>query len=466
MLVYCNKITNRLQYIVSFIAGQISAEPWELTDDKNKFINAPGPKINYSEERSAKDEFFLRPVSLLFESNIAPQKIDIFSWNDHPAFFKTDGDLSFDIFSACFYLITRYEEYLPHKKDMYGRYAHENSLAFKEGFLKLPLVDIWLQDFTEKIKSKFSSFYSSHREFNFVPTYDIDEMFCYLHKPRWKNIAGNIRSVLRKDGWEIKERKAVLKGSLQDPYDSFDWLKTFHTEHHYLQGFVFILVAEKNGQYDKNISPASKAFKEKITWLFDNSAKLGSEWKPDLNAGLHPSWQSGDNPALIKKELDILQYKIGLESHGSRQHYIRFTLPQTYRNLIAAGIWDDHSMGYGSINGFRASVSSAFYWYDLGEDKKTDLKIHPFCFMDANSFYEQKNTPQEALEEMMEFFKVIQSVNGTMITIWHNTFLGSHRKFAGWREVYEEFVRDIYFKISYVNYQVDNEGMDKRHFPG
>ena len=73
------------------------------------------------------------------------------------AFFKSEGDYPFDIFSAVFYLLSRYEEYLPHKKDMYGRYAHENSLAFKEGFLNLPLINIWLEDFKNVLKKKFPS---------------------------------------------------------------------------------------------------------------------------------------------------------------------------------------------------------------------------------------------------------------------------------------------------------------------
>ena len=121
-------------------------------------------------------------------------------------------------------------------------------------------------------------------------------------------------------------------------------------------------------------------------------------------------------------------------------------------------------MGYGSINGFRASVASSFYWYDLEKEEKTDLQLHPFCFMDANSFFEQNFTPQQALEEMLQYFNVVKLLNGQMITIWHNTFLGTHKRFAGWREVYEEFLRKIYYEIPFVNNQVDNEGMDRQHF--
>ena len=152
--------------------------------------------------------------------------------------------------------------------------------------------------------------------------------------------------------------------------------------------------------------------------------------------GIHPSWQSGDEHSLLGKEIKILEGISGKTVTTSRQHFIRFTLPDTFRRLLAAGIKEDYSMGYGSINGFRASVASPFFWYDLEKEEQTDLLLHPFCYMEANSFYEQKVSSQEALEEMLHYLNEVKKVNGTLITLWHNTFLGTDPFFAGWREVY------------------------------
>lgn len=99
-------------------------------------------------------------------------------------------------------------------------------------------------------------------------------------------------------------------------------------------------------------------------------------------------------------------------------------------------------MGYGSINGFRASVASSFYWYDLEKEERTDLRIFPFCFMDANAYYEQRYTAAQAMTELMHYYHLIHKVNGLMITVWHNTFLGSDPQFAGWKEVYEIFLKE------------------------
>ena len=107
------------------------------------------------------------------------------------------------------------------------------------------------------------------------------------------------------------------------------------------------------------------------------------------------------------------------------------------------GIVHEYSMGYGSINGFRASFTDAYFWFDIKEDKQSALLIHPFCFMDANSFYEQNMSPEKAFEELMHYYMAVKSVNGRLITIWHNSFLGSSGEFKGWKEVYEKFVKTI-----------------------
>ena len=100
-------------------------------------------------------------------------------------------------------------------------------------------------------------------------------------------------------------------------------------------------------------------------------------------------------------------------------------------------------MGYGTINGFRASITTAFFWYDLEKEEKSNLLIHPFCFMDANSFYEQKFSTGQTLEELISFYKAVKGVNGTLITVWHNPFLGTDNLYQGWREVYFKFLNKV-----------------------
>lgn len=435
MILFANKITPRLRYITDFIGSEIFGQPFLLITDPDEYKSASGPRINYSDHETEGDELHLFPHPLLFEEGINHHETACFEPPDSAqgtkVFFKTGGDYPFDIFAASFYLLSRYEEYLPHAKDIYGRFAHESSLAFKENFLQLPLVNIWLNEFAAKMKQRFPSLSIKQNSFRFLPTYDIDEGYCYRYKD-WKRSTGGALRDLVKGNWNLYHlRRKVLKGKIADPFDSYDWIHDLHSSHS-IKPIYFFLVAEKNGIYDKNILPAEPAMQ---TIIKEHAAKY--------KLGLHPSWQSGNQDSILKKEKETLEEISKTKVNTSRQHYIRFTLPHTFRDLIEAGILEDFSMGYGSINGFRASVTSAYYWYDLEKEESTQLLLHPFCFMEANSFFEQRMNAMQALEEMRRYYHEVKKVNGEMIAIWHNTFLGTAEKFSGWREVYAEFFKEV-----------------------
>lgn len=430
MIVYATNITPRLKYILDFISSEIADRNFILTNSKDEFQNFQGARINYSAEPITANECWIKPHGLLEENNIHEQIIDCFDWNNCKIFFKTESNFPFDIFAASFFLLSRYEEYLPYEKDMYGRYAHENSLAYQGRFLDIPLINQWIQLFKKVLEQQFPSFVAKNAVFRFQPTYDIDEAFSYKHKSWLRNVGGAAKDLLQGKWKKFVQRSKALQKKIIDPYDSYSWMDALHQQYGLTPNYFF-LVPERNGKYDKNILPSHKAMRELIR---QQAAKY--------TIGIHPSWQSGDDHSLLGIEIKTLQVLTGKSITTSRQHFIRFTLPDTYRRLIAAGIKEDYSMGYGSINGFRASVASSFYWYDLQKEEQTDLLLHPFCYMDANSFYEQKYLSQQALEEMLHYLNEVKKVNGQFITLWHNTFLGTDYLFEGWREVYEQFVNE------------------------
>lgn len=439
LLIYSHTETPRLQYIVDFISKELFDEPMVITTDKESFIQSGAPRLNYSDTDFSEKEFFLKATPLLFETDIKPQPAECFELNYQKAFFQTRGDYPFDILAASFYLITRYEEYLPHEKDMYGRYAHTNSLAYKEGFLRTPLVNVWLQDFKKALLFKFPSLQFKRKQFKFIPSYDIDIAYSYRQKGLLRNTGGFARDISKGEWAKVKERWKVLRGKQKDPFDSYEWLDALHL-YCKVKPIYFFLVAHQQKGYDKNLPTSSKKFMELIEYY---------SWVYKL--GLHPSWQSSEwaTTQILKEEKEWLEVIIDRETSYSRQHYIKFDMPHTFRRLIECGLLKDYSMGYGSINGFRASVASSFKWFDLGKNETTDLTLFPFCFMDANSFYEQQYTPHQAYEEMVYYYNTVKKLNGLLVTIWHNHFLGTDKQFEGWSKIYELFMTENVYWDAY-----------------
>ena len=436
MLLYSQHNSPRLSYIAGLTGKEIFNEPIRLTTDKNLFIAGNGPKINYSDARITEEEFFLPPHPLLFETGIREQEINCFSFQEQVVFFKSNGDYPFDIFAAGFYLLSRYEEWLPHEPDHYGRFSYRSSLAFRENFLEVPLINYWLEQFKKSLLEKFPSLLFRIKDFKFIPSYDIDIAYSYKHKGFKRNCGGFARSFLKGEWSSLVDRWDVLFRKKKDPFDVYEWLDSLHL-YCRTRAYYFFLLAGKQKGVDKNISPEKDEMKSLIAYHANG-----------YTVGIHPSWQSGDDEQVLRKEIDCLRNISGKPVRYSRQHYIRMSMPETYRKLINAGIERDFSMGYGGANGFRASIASSFYWYDLEEEKQTELRLFPFCFMDANSFYEHQQTPGDAFSELMGYYRKIKRVNGLMITIWHNHFFGTDPLFSGWKEVYEVFLKEeIYWDM-------------------
>lgn len=422
MLIYTPHTTTRIEYIFQYFKEKLFTTV-DVTNDVELFKAYKNEKLNYSQKRICNDEFYLQPTGLLTQQTITKQSIECFEWKQSTAFFKTEDDLGFDIFSAIFYLISRFEEYVEYEPDEYGRYAHWNSLAWKERFLNKPVVDIWINEFRNELSNRFPDINYQLSSFNFLPTYDIDIAWRFKNKGFWRNLAAAVSKPST-----ILQRLKVVSGKAKDPFDCYDWLHQFHNING-LKPIYFFLVAKEKGELDKNCSPKKKALQQLI-----------QQRKQMADVGLHPSVLSNTAKELLPNEKNTLQQIINSTITKSRHHYLKFYLPHTYREVIGAGITDEYSMGYGTVNGFRASTSHSFLWYDLEKEDTTSLRIHPFAFMEANSFYELHQTPSQALEELKQLYSEVKNVSGTFVTIFHNQFLGTDDMFKGWREMYEEFI--------------------------
>ncbi len=424
LLIYTETLGPRLEYILKFIFDEVLACEYELTTDLENVKKHKGACINYSNKK-IENTVRIVPHALLSESVLTKQEIECFLWHERKAFFKTSNEeVSFDIFSATFYLVSRYEEYVIKDKDEFHRFPHEKSFAFKEGFLTIPLVDIWLIELKNILLAHSPKLVCKQKEFKFIPTYDIDIAYSYKHKGLLRNAGGAIRDISKGDFASLKNRKNVLLNKAEDPFDSFKILDQLHEQFNLSPIYFFLLGS--GGKLDKNLPVGNKQFQLLIQ---DISTKYP--------IGIHPSFRSNDKVDELPLEINRLQKISSKEINKSRQHYIRFTLPETFQNLIEQGIKEEYSMGYGSINGFRASTANPFFWFDLENNKVTDLKVFPFCFMECNSFFEQKQNIEETKKEIAHYIGEVKNVKGSFISIWHNFSLGSEPLWKGWLELYK-----------------------------
>ena len=429
LLVYTHKITHRNKYIFNLLFKDILGIDFKLTPDREEFKLYEGAKLSYTNSPIG-DELFFVSRNLLFETGITEQNISVLEFNNNKVFFAT-GKASvfpFDIFAASFYLVSRYEEYLPHIRDEHDRFDAKDSLAFMNGFLQKPMINIWTGWMKKILIQKFPELVFPEKKYEFISTIDIDNAYAYREKGLARTVGGYLKSLSTFNIPELAERTQVLLGNEKDPYDTYDFqldiLKKFK-----FKSIYFFLLGDY-GVNDKNLPIESKKFQSLIKMLGDYA-----------DIGIHPSYGSNKSKEQLKKEVSRLSKVLHRDITKSRQHFLKLTLPETYRNLIDLDIIDDYTMGFATQVGFRASICSTFNFYDLDNEVETKLRIHPFVIMEGTLKYHLNVHPEDALQKIKPLIDEVRAVNGVFISLWHNDTINNQNIWQGWQKAYEEMVK-------------------------
>ena len=410
--IYSPLISPRLQYVLRVIFRDHLRVPFLLSADRAEWEGAPGPKIHYTDEVRS-DSLGIPPSGFLAGLPVDPMRGAVPLDDSRVDLSSPGGAWPFDLFVAIFWLLARVEEY-GDVYDQMGRFSPEGSWAARNGWLDRPLVDEWIQ-----LLGKAPA------GFRFSPTYDIDQPWCYLHK-------NPLKALLRGGALTLAGRRA-------DPFDNFHWLDWVHEslEEKMEAPVYFFPLAARQTRFDKNPSPGNGAYQQLI-----------EEHSRRYPVGIHPSYYTADKPELLGEETALLSRITGLPVTVSRYHYIRFRLPEGYRRLLEAGIRADYSMGYGERNGFRASYSRPFPWYDLEKETETALQVVPFCWMDATAHRDglaggDATAQGGALSDLAGYVQRLRACGGRLTTIWHNSSLGEVPRWIGWRNVYLDFLNGL-----------------------
>ncbi len=431
LLIYTPVITSRCEYVFKLILKEELGIKYEVTTDLKIFEEYEQEKINYSFKRN-NNELYIQSSSLLFEQGIKQTDISIKKKFRTTVLFINDSscDLGFDIFSAVFYMLSRYEEYLPFTPDKYGRYRSSDSLAYRNKFLQQPVVNNWINIFKNILSKRFSSLQLKVSSFNYIITYDIDVAYAFKGRNISRLIGSTIADIAQLKFKNIFNRICSLCNIQKEPWDVYDLLNEKIVKNK-IHSIFFFLLADYS-KYDKNITHTHSLMKALV-----NKISAFSE------IGIHPSFKSSAIPKTIlmeKKRLEKLSEK---NIYKSRQHFLKFILPDTYNHLIEAGITEEYSMGFADIPGFRAGTCKSFYFYDLKNEKSTNLKIFPITVMEGSFINYLQMHPTEALSYIFKLIEEVRIVNGTFISIWHNHTLSETNMYKGWRNVHDKMIERI-----------------------
>jgi hypothetical protein len=420
--IYCTEVTPRLRYISAFVFTEI------LNIDTVEFITTPdftAPLRICYHTTSEEGAFHIVPFGLLSEKGLRLQPLQSMEFEEECIFFPVgNGDLPFDFLSAAFFLLSRYEEYLPGLRDEHQRFPAAYSTAMHMGFLHRPYIDVWAGKIAQRLSTMFNLSIGYRGRYNAQISIDVD--FPFAFKGRSKKALGLrlVKDVVKWRSELARERIKYLKTG-QDPYDTFA-----HIDQRAITKnlpLTYFCQTGNNGKYDHNLLPSNPAYTQLIRHIGEQH-----------NIGLHPSYQSVDRPGLLLEERERLESVLQHKVFAARQHYIRVKTPDYYRHLLEIGITDDYSMGYVQQVGFRASTARSFLFYDLEKENVTSLRLHPFISMDSVFIYHLQTGSDKALQISRLLIEEAKKVEGTAHTVFHNPVLSDCFEWQGWSGYFDQ----------------------------
>jgi hypothetical protein len=376
------------------------------------------------------NELFVRSHTLLFEQGLSDIEIKVQQWDNTKAFFSTGerSDLPFDIFAASFYLLSRYEEYLPHVKDDYGRYMAKESLAYKNKFLNQPVVDIWAYKLKALLKERFPEFNFPKRSYSVKPVIDVPMAFYFKRKGLLRTLGGTLNDMLRLRLRQLYERYLVILGFKRDPYDTFKWIITKQKQNDFR--FLVLFLIGDYSTYDKNINSSKKEFVSLIKSVADY-----------CDVGLKASYFALEDIAILKKEKRKMEAIINTELNAVRNSFSKLNLPTSYRNLIELDIFNDYSMGYVDTLGFRAGTCTPFQFYDLDYEVQTPLQINPYCLLDFGLL--KYASQLDKSEHLQKLINEVKAVNGTFVPVFHNYSFSDMERWEGFKSLFTSILNSV-----------------------
>ena len=429
LLIYTPEITIRLRYVAQQFFSRILGLKFALTTDRSAFLTYSGPKLAYAKQ-SLGVGLWMKSHDLLFDGGIEDYPIGVVEWSGIPCFFQTaeHEPIACDLLAASFYLLTRYEEYLPHVSDEHGRFPAAQSLGARHGFLTLPVVDLWAQRLLGLLTEQFGDLKAQKNVYHYCSMLNVSASHEFLYRGFLRQISGVLMDIL---GFKLRRlgyRALVGMGIKRDPYDLYEEVLKAHKKLGQVPKVFFQL--DQYGPFDKNVSPYNRHFQHLIKSVGDYA-----------QIALAASYASFDDPELLLEEKKVLSDIVHRPIDSCKTRYNRLNIPLTYRDMVDAGFTQDYSMGYTHDLGFRAGTCTPFYFYDLYLEMQQPIMVYPFAVQDYALLKEK--SVADALRKMQAMYDQVHQLGGWMGVIFSMELLGSPHKYD-WKKLYVAQLKAFY----------------------
>jgi uncharacterized protein DUF7033 len=333
-----------------------------------------------------------------------------------------------DVLGSAFFMLTRYEEMAVGERDAYGRFPASASLAEREGFVRVAIVDAYVELLWGALRRLWPGLERRPRSFRLALTHDVDDPLASMGRtPRRlaRQLAAD--ALVRRDpalaAQRVRSWTAVRRGDFRlDPYNTFDFLMGVSERHGIAGAFYFLATEEasaRNGPYTLE-HPWVRSL---IATIHRRGHEIG------YHAGFD-TYRNAERTGEEFRRLRAAAREIGVSQSqwGGRQHYLRWENPSTWENWERAGLDYDSTVGFADRIGFRLGTSHEFQVFHLRRRQPLRLRERPLLVMDRTLFDYMRLSPQDAEQAVLEVARECRRAGGTLTLLWHNSTLPTARQ--------------------------------------
>ncbi|MBC3765015.1 hypothetical protein [Neptunicella marina] len=180
---------------------------------------------------------------------------------------------------------------------------------------------------------------------------------------------------------------------------------------------------------------SERALMEELLKLRDAGFKLG----------MHPSFDAWNNLINLRNQKAKLEVILGQAIKYSRQHWLKFSFKNTWKNLADTGISTDSTLGFNDQSGFRNGAALVFVPVDPDNQQSLQLKSLPLVLMDSQLFDYAMADASERRVQIDYFIDEIIHTKGQASLLWHPHTLSED---YGWSDDYQYLCHQLINKLS------------------
>ena len=344
-------------------------------------------------------------IPIIFKLNESIDRNNLIIKNENKVIFN------FDIIAATFFMLSRFEELHCNEKDEHCRFPFDKSFAYINGFLDRPIIDEYALIIQNWIKYLFPNWELPKNQFKFNISHDIDLLYDKKIFTSNKQIIRNIKKHIISYDYR-KVFQVIVKG--------FKYQFGIKVNKRYINGIeTLISLLEKSNLKSTFYFMGAKKQYDQGYDIFEFKSLIKNITDRNHEIGFHPGYHTMDDGKRMIEEKSKIDQALLKPTTKSRQHYLRFIVPNTYWLLFKCGIKYDSTLGYSKVNGFRAGTCYPFKPYDIKKDIVIPIIENPLVVMDKPLIF--NNITENKIRERFLFFaKICKTVGGHFNFLLHN----------------------------------------------